>query len=123
MAQFDLHLLGVALSDKRTDCCRDGRARLVTWAAPDGAAGLSGRGRPRPPTGTRFRAPCRIEADRCRADCVRLVVRREGHMTGPIMVEGIGAAAMVGDDDLGARGRYRHPGDVIRLITSGFLLI
>jgi uncharacterized protein (TIRG00374 family) len=44
-------------------------------------------------------------------------------MTGPIIAEGIAAASTAGDDDLGARGRYRHPGDVIRLITSGFLLI
>ena len=44
-------------------------------------------------------------------------------MTGPITVEGIAAAPTAGDDDLGTRGRYRHPGDVLRLITSGFLLV
>jgi hypothetical protein len=54
--------------------------------------------------------PYGVEADWRGAQSARLVVRRAGHMTGPITVAATAADPTVGDEDLGARGRYRHSG-------------
>lgn len=43
---------------------------------------------------------------------------RAGHMTAPITVAATAADPTVGDEDLGAHSRDRHPGDVVRLITN-----